>query len=416
VNKGMVAFCMVCLLVVGSMTAGCASGPVLTVSAGDFHRHATPVYVDLQRKGLDATTVACVESDGHVAPAQIEPLDDGRGRLWWILSDLPAGQTRTYTVKFCSACGDCRLPVFAWKDSSEGKIKSMDLMYGDRAVLRYMYTPYDGSSEEGIELSKKPFHHVFDPDGSQLITKGLGGKYPHHRGLFFAYNRIDTEGGPYDIWGGSHGDYQEHVKVVREMAGPVMGGHVVEIKWVNRHGVTLGVEKRRVVVFRSPTDEMLIEFTTTLEEGDKPVGMYSSNSHHGGVQFRAAQYVAEHEKETRYLRPAAWSHLPTDEQINTDKKKGGYVHKDLPWNALQYKLGDRAYTVAYLTDPANPGDADFSERLYGRFGEYMPWDLRADHPLNLGYRWWITANKDTSREDVQLKYEDYAHPPTVTVD
>jgi hypothetical protein len=127
------------------------------------------------------------------------------------------------------------------------------------------------------------------------------------------------------------------------------------------------------------------------------------------VQFRASQYVAEHQKETRYLRPAAWSDLPPNQQINTKE------HRDLPWNAVQFSIEDRAYTVAYLSDPENPEGADFSERLYGRFGEFFPWDLKKDHPLEVRYRWWIDTTGKATRDVVQARYEDLARPPRVTL-
>ena len=88
---------------------------------------------------------------------------------------LPAGQSLTCALKLGSACDPPQAEAFVWKDSSTGKLTTRDLMLGEHSVLRYMYTPYDGKDEESIERTKKPFHHVFDPNGSRLITKGAGG-------------------------------------------------------------------------------------------------------------------------------------------------------------------------------------------------------------------------------------------------
>jgi len=396
----------------GTIAAGCASTPRVEVSAGRFDREYTPVHVDVALSPGRMNAPCCVAWDGRRMPAQVEPLPNGVARVWWMIPRLPAGRNRTYRILFGTDCAKTDAPVFTWRDSSQGGVKSMDLLYGTRPVLRYVYTPFDGSSEETIEQTKKPFHHVFAPDGSRLITKGPGGKYSHHRGIFFGYNRIQADGGPYDTWHAAKGDHQEHVRVLRSFTGPVMGGHVVEILWKSRRGQVLAVEKRRVVAFASPPDEILIEFSTTLEQGDAPVVLASTNSHHGGVQFRAAQEVAENEQATRYLRPARWADLPPDREAGTDKKTG-FVYKDLPWDAMCFKLGGRTFTVAYLTDPANPGDADFSERLYGRFGEYFPWKLDKAHPLHARYRWWVVADKHVTREQVQSKYEALAHPPRV---
>ena len=86
---------------------------------------------------------------------------------------------------------------------------------------------------------------------------------------------------------------------------------------------------------------------------------------------------------------------------------------DLPWNAIQFRIEERPYTVAYLSDPANPDGARFSERLYGRFGEFFPYELTEEAPLTVRYRFWITGREDVSREEVQRHYENFAHPPEV---
>src|SRR5208282_1472485 len=73
------------------------------------------------------------------------------------------------------------------------KGKHTDLLYGTRPVLRYINAPYDHTNHF---LTFKPFHQVFDPvEGKTLLTSGAHAKateglYPHHRGLFFGFNKI----------------------------------------------------------------------------------------------------------------------------------------------------------------------------------------------------------------------------------
>lgn len=403
-----------CGLVLGWASVGCAAAPRFAVEAGPVDRTYTPVAVEIALPAERMDEPCCVVSDGQTVPAQFEPIGDGKARLWWIVSDLPAGRSRTYQLAMDSACADPATPAFAWKDSSTSDTKSIDLLYGGRPVLRYVYTPFDARSEETIEHTKKPFHHVFDPDGSRLITKGPGGLYPHHRGIFFGHNRIQAEGGPYDLWHCGHGDHQLHTRTLATWTGPVMGGHLVEIKWNNRNGQTLATERRRVVAFAAPDGEILIELSTTVEAADGPVVLASSNCHHGGVQFRAAQEVAENDTATRYLRPKRWADLPTDKEAGTNEKTG-QVFRDLPWNAIIFPLGDTLDTVAYLTDPANPDGAEFSERLYGRFGEYFPWELSKERPMHARYRWWVVADRPVTRGQVRRAYEDLADPPRVAL-
>ena len=373
----------------------------VSVSAGGHDRHFVPLSVDLEsgRENLAAIAVR----GSQVEPAQLEDLGSGKVRVWWILPELAAGQSMKYTIRLVPKGPVAQL--FSWKDTSSAHAASLDLLLGKRAVLRYMYTPFD---PQDVEKTKKPFHHVFSPDGSRLITKGLGGLYPHHRGIYFGYNRCGVGGKTYDTWHAKEGEHQIHVKVLRTGTGPVFGSHVVSIHWNDRQGKPFIGETRELIAFRQPEGEHLIEFRSTLQTTGRPVSL-GGDRQHAGVQFRAAQYVAENSSETRYLRPANWKHLPADKQFN------GKDHKDLPWNAIQFKVEDQTCTVAYLSDPENPDGAGFSERLYGRFGEFFPWQLRKDHPLSVRYRWWIKTGKVT-REQIQERYEALARPPVVRLE
>ncbi|MHC4674464.1 MAG: DUF6807 family protein [Planctomycetota bacterium] len=396
------------LLALLFLAGGCSQSVEFhaTIRAGNSRRTDTPVFVETNLPRNLAQGSACVVYDNRIEPAQIEDLGQGRARVWWIISDLPPNHSQTYTIKVGPAKEYESKVTFAWTDSSANEDKSTELLFGNCPVLRYMYTPFDNRD---IERTKKPYHHVFDPDGSQLITKGAGGKFSHHRGIFFGYRKTRVDGQEYDTWHCGKGEHQLHKEVLQEITGPVMGGQVLQINWNDRKGKPIIEEIRRIIVFRQSKDHLLIDFTSTLSPVAGPVNL-SGDRQHAGVQFRASQEVAENEKETRYLRPAKCAHLPTDQQINTPE------HKDLPWNAMQYKLGNRAYTVAYLSDPKNPDGADFSERLYGRFGEYFPWQLTKDNPLTVHYRWWISATGTSTREQIVQRYDDVVNPPEAAIE
>jgi hypothetical protein len=392
----------------------CAGELKVTVAAGDSDRADAPVYVDLKLAADQIKAPICVAAEGKIQPAQIEPLDSGQARVWWIIDNLPKDQSRTYEIKPGKSAQQTGGETFVWKDSSQGKVKSKDLCFGDRPVIRYMYTPFDGTDKDTIDITRKPYYHVFDPDGSRLITKGDGGKYPHHRGIFYGHNRVKIDGQDktIDVWSSSDA-HQLHTGFIREFVGPVLGGHVVTVDWKDSQGSTFATETRRIQAFRSPANEILVQFDTTITATDKPVDLKSSNNHHGGVQFRADQAVAENEKETRFLRPGKWATMPADQAINVEEHPD---FKDLPWNAIQYKLGKRAYTVVDLCNPRNPRNAEFSERAYGRFGEYSTWRLSRDKALSLTYRFWVVATHDLKATQVDRKSADFVSPPKVVLD
>ena len=225
-------------------------------------------------------------------------------------------------------------------------------------------------------------------------TKGPGGLYPHHRGIYFGY-KCKVGGSTYDIWHCHRGEHQNHDTVVKSHAGPVFGGHTLKIRWNGIDGKTFLEETRTLLAFRQPDGQTLIEFRSTLQ-ATVPAVELEGDPQHAGVQFRASQEVAENKNNTRYLRPEKWKDLAAGDEVNKNV--------DLPWNAIQFDVGGEGYTVAYLSDPANPTGAKFSERLYGRFGEFFPWDLRRDNPLSVRYRWWVRNGRDVTREAVEKKY------------
>jgi hypothetical protein len=380
----------------GSEFRGTAS-----VAAGATDRHWTPVSVDLTVPFTFDPGTAVVAASGEDIPAQLEVLSPAVVRVWWLVTDLPAAHAREYTIAITEATGGDA--GFRWEDSSGGHGVSTDLLFEDRPVIRYMHTPFD---EGTIEETKKPFHHVFTFGGSGFITKGVGGLYSHHRGIFFGYRQCRVDGAVYDTWHARDGEHQTHMAFEEVHAGDVFGGHVARISWNGRQGRPFAEERRQVRVFAQPENQRLIELVSTMKAVDAPVDL-EGDRQHAGVQFRAAQEVADNKHLTRFLRPAPWAQLPPEQEVNSAE------HRDLPWNAIQFPLGGQSYTVAYLSHPDNPGGADFSERLYGRFGEYFRWPLRVENPLVVRYRFWIEQGGNVTRDQIEQKYQDLALPPEV---
>lgn len=380
----------------------CSASPDTTyevsLKAGAVDRHATPVSAMIEASAATETTPVCVRSDTHEQPGQVHRTAEEQTEVWW-LADLPAGEAATYTLDLGS---DCSEEAFTWSESAGD---ATQLSFGNRPVIEYVHPTYD---PDAIDETLKPFHHVFAPDGSQLLTKGPGGLYPHHRGIFFGYNRIEVNDQELNTWGSGNGEHQSHEEIVERFAGPVFGGHTVRIEWKDRSGEPFIEELRTLRVFRQSDDALLVDFSSRLEPLRGTVRL-DGDRQHAGVQFRAAQDVADNAEATRFIRPSAWSHLPPEEEYNGDD------FLDLPWNAISYPLGERHYTVAYFSGRGNPDGAAFSERSYGRFGEFFPYELTEDRPLEVNYRWWIVAREDVEPEEIDQKYREWATPPSVQV-
>ena len=59
---------------------------------------------------------------------------------------------------------------------------------------------HDVSTPERRLETYKPYLHVFDADGTAPITKGAGGDFTHHRGIFIGWNKISVGGKTMDRW------------------------------------------------------------------------------------------------------------------------------------------------------------------------------------------------------------------------
>ncbi|MHC4541591.1 MAG: DUF6807 family protein, partial [Planctomycetota bacterium] len=148
------------------------------------------------------------------------------------------------------ACG----AVFSWKDTEE---RYLDLLYDGRKVTRYMYD-CDESSEQRAFETYKVFHHVFDEKGHNLLTNGPDAenpytknvKYPHHRGVFIGWNKLQFEGKSYDTWHMSKGVRQIHQKFLKKKADAEKATSTALIHWKNGEGKVMVEETRTTTVYR----------------------------------------------------------------------------------------------------------------------------------------------------------------------
>lgn len=355
-----------------------------TLTAGDIERRQTPVCIPLDLPDEAASQGAVVvTAAGERLPAQITSpslLRKGaaaKHELWFLSPVLEAGKSLKIAVAFSDTPASERLQ---WRDT---KGKHADLVLGQRHLLRYMYEPVDASSEERRMETYKPYHHLFSPRGDAVVTKGPGGLFPHHRGLFYGFNRISFDGQTADTWHCNHGESQVHEEFLSSEAGPVLGRHRLRISWRGQDGKPFAVETREMTAFLT-TAGVMVDFASRLETSLAKVRL-DGDPQHAGFQFRASQEVPDstHEQ-TYYVRPDGVGAPGEFRNWPEDKRQ-----TNLPWLALAFVLGGKRYTCCYLDRPENPKEARYSERDYGRFGSYFEYDLTPDKPLEIGYRLWL---------------------------
>ena len=375
----------------------------VTVDAGPHDRKNTPVAALLPLKDAlkGARNVRLVDSDGKAVPAQVT----SAGELHFVLSSLKAGEKAAYKAHV-SPGENAAAESFRWKDTAG---EHAELSFGSRPVLRYMYKAIDASTKEAREQTYKVFHHLYDPTGQRLVTKGPGGQFTHHRGIYYGFNKVEYgEGKKCDVWHCTGDAHQAHRKFLSSEEGPVLGRHTVEIGW-HGPGKELFAREERTLTVYPVAGGTLVEFTSNLIPLVHPLKL-DGDPQHAGFHFRADNEVsAKTAKQTIYIRPDG-----TGKPGETRNWPGHKDHVNLPWNAMSFVLGEKRYTTAYLDRPANPKEARFSERDYGRTGSYFVHSFEKDKPLLVAYRLWHQEGQMTP-EEVAAKSADFVVPPKVAV-
>ena len=376
----------------------------ITVEAGAHDRKDTVVTVPVVVPDSSAGAATAILEDGSGKTLQGQ-IANGK-ELRFVLPELKAGATASFKVTFIRDAAKTDV-AFAWKDTPND---FAELAVGGRPVLRYQYAPLDESSKDARTSTFKIYHHVYDPTGAKLLTKGLGGLFPHHRGIFFGFNKVTygPDNKKCDVWHCTGDAYQSHEKFILSEGGPVYGRHKLAIAW---HGVkkeVFATEERDLTAYALPGGT-LIEFASEVTPVIAPV-LLDGDPQHAGFHFRASQEVPDKTaKQTYYIRPDGPGKFG-----ETRNWPGQKTHVNLPWDALSMVIGDQRYTVAYLDRPENPKEARFSERDYGRFGSYFEKTLKEGEKLNVRYRLWLQVGEMKPDEIARLA-ADFVEPPKATV-
>ncbi len=345
------------------------------------------------------------------------------GDITFVVPNLAAGESMQLSAK---AVDDAKKNDFQWDDN---KSSEMQLKHGDTPIAKLMYEKVDDSSPERRAETYKVYHHVYAPGSNVLLTKGAGGLFPHHRGIFFGYNRISYgENSKADVWHCKKGESQIS-EFSHGSGGQVFGRTTSVIRWNGQDGKTFAVEQRGVD-FIKVGDATVVDFNADLLSLGAKITL-DGDPQHAGVQFRATQIVPDKTKHlTYYLRPDGkakpgefrnWSGKKNEKEVNTN-------HINLKWHAVclalpksespdKKKLGEddvTRYTVCRIGSSSNPEPERFSERDYGRFGAYCPTTVGPEKALRLTYRFWIQEGEMTVAE-IDAIADSYLNPVTTKV-
>jgi hypothetical protein len=329
--------------------------------------------------------------------------------LSWVLGNLEAGNLEAGNLE--AASGEASKSGTGDAGVGEGTF-GQELQWQGQPVLRLMSPVYDGSTPAARDETYKVFHHLWMPNLTEPITKGSGGLFPHHRGLFMGWNRIQlTQAGKaaqVDTWHAKLAHQQLQRELSRE-AGPVFGRQVIEILWVNEaiQPPQPFLRETRELIVVPIGQQRLVQFNARLESLSGDV-VLAGDPQHAGFQFRASQHVADISKEQTYYlrpdgidRPGSFRNWPDQPQ-----------HVDLPFHGMSFVIDDQRLTCVRLEHPQNPGTARFSERDYGRFGSYFEHVLTPAQPLQVRYQLRVVPG-ELSLPTAQQWQQHFAQPPTI---
>lgn len=291
------------------------------------------------------------------------------------------------------------LADYTWADTSG---KFIELLSNDRPVARYVYEAIDESSPERREETFKPFCHVYRfGSKDEFLTKGAGGKFTHHRGIYYGFSKIsytDSDGilqKNIDTWH-CRKAHQIHRKFTATEAGKDSAHFTSEIDWIGDKGEAFATELR-TMRFSTSGNDLIVEFESTLTPLVPSLSL-DGDPQHAGFHFRAHNDVHDvTQNATYYIRPESGIGQPGI-AINWSPKTDNEQTRDLPWKGMCFMLGTRTYTVAYLDHPDNPKPARSSERQYGRFGTYFATEATPEKPLKVNYRLVIRSGEMTVEE------------------
>jgi hypothetical protein len=367
----------------------------IMIDPGAVDRTNSPTRTTLRLKLPATYAVAVVHANGvPTSEVQLVPAGDGHYQVLWVEPNLPAGRSRLYELAVEQ--GQSRRGFeFAQREGAR------DITYAGKGVLRYMnrFDPND------FDNTFKPFHQVFDlGGGTEFITKGAGGSFTHHRGLFFGFNR--TQYG--DFWHCKDGVSQRFDRFIedQQFAGPIAAREASVVNWADKSGQPVARDTRAVTAWQVADSLRIFDWVITLEALKDDGLKLDGDPQHAGFHFRAAQEVAEGASGTSggsatYVRPASARFTRNDEWLET------------PWVACSFVVKGNPYTVLHMDHPDNPRPVTYSTRAYGRFGAFFKGAVEKGKPMVLKYRIAVVAGQAPDQATLTRMYSDYTSPATV---
>ena len=381
----------------------------VVVQAGFHRRHNCPVLATLPAAAAEGA-VALRDESGRLTPCQVEPAaDPGEVQLAWRLDDLPAGESRRYTV----VAGDSAAsPTPAGVTLSDRNGTHLDIAVGGDRFTSYHYA----------EVPARPYFHPVVGPGGALVTRGFPmepdvpgetNDHPHHRGLYFAHGDVNDTNNWSEVAGHAT---MRHQGFERLTSGPVQGSFTQSLDWLDTAGVVVLTEQRTVTVYHTPDDERLLDAALSLHASAGAV-IFGDTKEGGLISVRVA------------------TSMDAKEAGRIENATGGIQEaetwgKRAQWCDYSGPVAGHTLGICLMDHPDNPRHpTHWHVRNYGLmtanpFGlrDYtrdpaQRGDLLLQNSARLTFRYRVLIHRGSAQDaDLHARYQDLAHPPAVTVD
>lgn len=376
----------------------------LTVNAGFHDRDGCPVIVNLDHPGIHKYAereVSLTDTENReIIPAQCYKSDDKKSTtLAWILNDLPAEASRTYSLSETDINTDTGVEL-------EYGTETINVTLNGRPFTTFRY---------GNSQFRPYFFPVLGPNGCEVTrgeTSDISKDHVHHRSLYVAYGEVNDV----DLWGeGSNCGKVVHQGFTQKHGGAVVSRIYAENNWETKDGKVLMKDKQHFRIYNLSEASAIfdldlsfiasegdVHFGDTKEGGIMCIRVHPSmNASDGGKIENAFGGINEAETWGKRANWCDYSGIVEGTHVGI----AVYDHIVNPryptyWHVRNYGLmGSNIF-----------GSGTF-ERDKSKDGSYI---LKEGDEMHFQFRVLIHAG-DATAGKVAQKYHDFINPPTVEI-
>lgn len=258
--------------------------------------------------------------------------------------------------------------------------KHIEVLNDGKPVARFVYG----------EGQLKPYLHLYGKDGELVTEWSADQQFPHHRGIYIGWNKIESEVGSSDLWHLRSGERMT-VRNIRHVGMRTNAIITAEVEWhaqkKDDSGDSILLNETRVLTISQPApNRTYVDAKFTLA-AQRDLTL-NGDLQHAGVHFRATHKLKDRTKETAYV----W-------EPDLPGNGGKVVSTQMKWARLIFPVGENWYTATQLNLPTNPTE-ELSWRDYGRFGFFFKRKLEWGEELELKYRFVIEPAVANARDDL----------------